>query len=505
MHFRRRLLPASWVAPQVAKRTTPFAAWPVTLNAAELTGLIGWPTGIVSMPGVSLGGCRLVAASPAVLTTGTIIADSIFPGDPRPLALGKEARLRHVHLLGPTGTGKSTLMVNMAVQDMEAGYGLVLIDPKADLVQEVLRRVPAHRQDDVILLDPADTAQVVGFNPLRASDPDQAEVVVENLVGTFKSLYRFSWGPRLDDILRAALMTLTSGPDATLCEVPLLLTDASFRRRLVGRLDDPVGLESFWGWYEGLSEPERQVALGPVMNKVRAFLGRPRIRNIIGQSRPKLDLGNALSEGKILLVSLASGLLGDEAAALLGALIVAELWHATTARAELPPSQRRPVMAYLDEWQHFLHLPTPMGQVLAEARGLGLGMVLAHQHLQQLPADTQHAVLANARSRTVFQLAAGDARLVAKELGGIFTADDLTGLGPYEVVTQIYAGGATQTPATARTRPLPKATSDPEAIRRHSRERYGVARQDVEASIRQRQGHRTEAPVGQRAKPRRQP
>ena len=207
---------------------------------------------------------------------------------------------------------------------------------------------------------------------------------------------------------------------------------------------------------------------------------------MVGQATPKLVLPEVLAEGKVLIVSLASGLLGDEAAALLGALVVAELWHATTARAGLPASGRTPVMAYLDEWSRFLHLPTPMAAVLAEARGLGLGMVVAHQHLAQLPADARDAVLSNARSRVVFQLPDSDARIVGRALGGVFTADDLTGLGAYEVVAQLFASGTTQPPASARTRPMPPTLVDPEAVRRHSRERYGVAREEVDAAIRRR-------------------
>lgn len=498
VHFERRLMSEATVARRMIQRRVPFVEWPGAFGSVELAGLIGWPVDAVAIPGLILGGCRLVPASPLIPSTGTVVGDALFPGDVRPLALDTEARLRHTHIVGPTGTGKSTLLCNMIVSDIAAGYGVVVLDGKGDLVEAVLERLPAWRQD-IIVLSPADGERPVGFNPLHAVDADQAEVVVENLVGLFKSLYRYSWGPRLDDILRAALLTLTTTGKATLCEVPLILNDPTYRRRLVGRLDDPTGLESFWGWYESISDAERQVALGPVMNKVRAITMRPRIRSIIGQSDPKLDMSEVVNSGKVLLVSLASGLLGEEAAALMGALVVAELWHATTARAGLPPARRRPVMAYVDEWQKFVHLPTPMGEVLAEARGLGLGMVLAHQTIVgQLPDDVRHAVLANARSRVAFALPSEDARLVARELGGIFTADDLQGLGPYEVVCQLFAAGSTQPPATARTRPLPEPSSDPDEIRRASRERYGVDRGEVEMAIRGRQSRGTDAPIGRR-------
>lgn len=487
VHLQRRLINERFVAARLNQHRVPLIAWPGAFNAEELSGLIGLPIDATSIPGLLLGGCRQVAASPRVVRTGTVIADSTFPGDQRPLALDEQGRLRHVHVVGPTGTGKSTLLVNMVTQDLAAGCGVVLLDPKGDLAADVLARVPNHRRGDVIVLDPADEARPVGLNPLRAADGSSAEVVVENLVGLFKSLYRSSWGPRTDDVLRAALMTLAASGDATLCEVPQLLTDPNYRRRLVGRLDDPIGLESFWGWYEALSDGERLTVVGPVLNKVRAFSMRPRVRSIIGQATPALDLGDVLEGGKVLVVSLASGLLGEEAAALLGALVIAELWHATTARAGRPSAARTPVMAYLDEWQHFLHLPTPMASVLAEARGLGLGMTLAHQHLGQVPEAARNAVLSNARSRVIFQLPAGDARLLARELGGLLSADDLQGLGAYEVVTQLYASGSTQAAATARTRPMTSETSDADEIRAASRTRYGVDRGEVEAAIRARQ------------------
>lgn len=501
VHLTRRLIPESSVARAITRRVAPPFAWPNTYNVQELSGLIGWPVGAVSVPGLALGGSRLLAASPNIPTTGTILADSNFPGNGRPLALDIEGRLRHVHVLGPTGTGKSTLLVQMVLQDLLAGRGAILLDPKGDVVQAVLERVPVGRRGDVVVLDPADAERQVGLNPLRASDADQAEVVVENLVGLFRSLYRSSWGPRTDDILRAALGTLARSGDFTLCEVSLILTDPNFRRRLVGQLDDPIGLEAFWGWYQALSDGERQTVVGPVLNKVRAFTMRPRVRAIVGQARPAISMTEVLASGKVLLCSLASGVLGDEAAALLGALVVAELWNATTARAGMPAEKRPPVMAYLDEWQHFVHLPTPMASVLAEARGLGLGMTLAHQEMGgQLTPDLRNAVLANARSRVLFQLPANDARLMERQLGGLLSSDDLQGLGAWEVACQLYAGGSTQAPATGRARPLPPPSADPDEIRRWSREQYGVDRKEIELAIRRRQMGATTGPIGRRPK-----
>lgn len=506
LHPERRAMSNHRAGRRLVERVVPLVGWPGEYATSELAELIGWPVGVDQVPGLQLAGYRLLAPSPLVPEVGTVLADSTFPGMARPLALDLEARLRHVHVFGPTGTGKSVTLANMAVQDMAAGYGVVMLDPKGDLIAEVLARMPEHRRADVIVLDPADDARPVGLNPLRPMEGVSAEVVVENLVGLFKALYGANWGPRTDDIMRAALLALSRTGRATLCEVPLLLTDKDARRRITADLDDPVGLGAFFDWYDRLRPAEQLTMTAPALNKVRAFTMRPRVRGIIGQATPLLDMRSVLAEQKILLVSLASGLLGEEAAALLGALVVAELWHATTARAALPPAERRPVMAYLDEWQHFVALPTPMATVLAEARGLGLGMTLAHQYLHQLPADTRSAVLSTARSRVVFQLQHEDAALAARPMAGMLSERDLQGLGAYEVVVQAYAGGSTQPPATGVTRPLPPPCSDPEALRAASRQRYGMDATDVEARLRQRHARSGErkadkaasAPVGRK-------
>ena len=205
------------------------------------------------------------------------------------LALSVSDSLRHLHVIGPTGVGKSTLLLGLITQDMAAGRGVIVVDPKGDLAADVLDRVPPGRTGDVVVLDPADEACPVGFN-LLAGPAETSELLVDQLVGTLHNLWRANWGPRTDDILRAALLTLVGQPGMTLCEVPLLLTDAGFRRRLVGRVDDPVALGPFWAWYEALSEAERPQAIGPVLNKLRAFLLRRSLRNVLGQADARLDL-----------------------------------------------------------------------------------------------------------------------------------------------------------------------------------------------------------------------
>jgi hypothetical protein len=499
VHFQRSLRPERWAASDLCRRLSPLFAWPLLLNAQELSGLLGIPVEAEQVPGLLLGGCRQLAPSPAIPSSGVVLGFSTFPGSERAIALDPQAQMRHLHAVGPTGTGKSTLLLNLITQDIVLGRGVTVLDPKGDLVADVLERIPSRRRDDVIVVDAADEIAPVGINPLRAVHGN-GEVIVENLVGLMHSLWSFSWGPRMDDILRAAMLTLVQKPGMSLVEVPALLLQDSFRRRLLGALDDPVGLESFWGWYQNLSDAERSTVVAAPLNKLRAFTMRPRIRRVIGQSDPKLDMREVLRGGKIVLVNLASGLLGQDAAALLGTLIVAELWNATTARAGLPQRQRRLHVAYLDEFQHFLHLPTPIATVLAEARGLGLGMVLAHQHLHQLPTEIREGVLANARSRVVFQVSRSDATVLARELSSTLTSDDLQGLGAYEIVASVFAGGQVSYPCTARTLPAPPVISDADEIRAASRKRYGQPIAEIDADIASRTAPRSSAPIGTTAR-----
>jgi hypothetical protein len=487
VHLFRRNVLSSVASRRLTEHRLPLLAMPATLNAAELGALIAFPLGDVSLPGLRLGGCRQLAPASDIPRVGRVVAQATFPGAERPLALSVPDSLRHLHVIGPTGSGKSTLLLGLIAQDMAAGRGVVVLDPKGDLVADVLDRVPARRLNDVIVLDPSDEDRPVGLNLLRAGEADR-ELVAEQLVGTLHNLYQASWGPRTDDILRSALLTLVGVPGMTLAEVPLLLTDVGFRRRLVGRVNDPIALGPFWGWFDAMSDAERAQAIGPVMNKLRAFLLRRRLRNVIGQAQPHLDLDQAISSSKIVLVPLAKGLLGEEAAALIGSLVVARVWQAVQRRSAMPQADRPTTIMVIDEFQDYLRLPLSLADVLAQARGLGLGLTLAHQHLGQLPTPLQGAVLANARSRVIFQVASADARTLARELSPHLQAADLQGLGAYEVVATLSAGSRVAPPATGVTLTPPPVTGYGETARQRSRQRYGISRTDVEAAILARHG-----------------
>ena len=435
-------------------------SWPIALNVRELATLCGWPLGKLVYPGVDCSGARLLRAAEPVARKGRVVAISTYPGAERPLALRVSDSLQHVHILGPTGTGKSTLLLNLITQDMAAGLGVCLLDPKGDLVEDVLCRVPEQRKNDVVVLDVADEQRPVGLNVLQGGNRPP-ELIADQVLAVFHDLYRENWGPRTQDILHAALLTLADRPGMTLCALPVLLSNPRFRRSAVAGVTDEVALKPFWVWFENISEGERQQAIGPVMNKLRAFLLRPRMRAVLGQAEPAFDLTSVFTEHKILLISLAEGAVGPEAAALLGSLAVSQLWQAALGRVRVPAKERAPVMIYLDEFETFVHLPTDLGDVLAQARGLACGMTLAHQHLGQLPSGLRSAVLADARSRVCFQMGNEDARLIAATSPDL-EAQDLQGLGPYEIYASLVANGNVTPFASGRTLKPAEPTSDPQ-------------------------------------------
>lgn len=483
--FRVRRLPCELVAAQVAQASAEPFGWPCLLNAAELAAFAGIPIGEPRLPGLTLGASPQLPPAAEIPSEGRVLGIATFPGAERPVAIAPDDNsFRHLHCIGPTGSGKTSLALNLICADLAAGHGVIVVDPKGDMTS-VLGRIPPHRARDVILLDPSDEQQPVGFN-LLAGTAD--ELAADQVVALFKGLYPAFWGPRTDDLMRAATLTLTRQPGMTLAELPLILTDEGFRRRLTSNLDDYV-LTGFWAWYEALTPGERAQAVGPVLNKLRTFLLRKRLRNVIGQSRSTFSLAEVLAEQKVLLVNLSKGgALGDDASRLLGSAVLAQLWQAVQARAALPESKRPPVFCYVDEFQDFVGGSTPasFADFLAQARSYRFGVALLHQGFFQLPSDLKQAVLTNARSRVAFQLAHTDAVTLAKEFGPDVSPDDLGALGAFEAVAQVSAGSQVSRPVSIKTPPPPPATGSAEVIRARSRERYGRPVAEVEAELRAR-------------------
>lgn len=493
--LRRRLLP-SWV---VTRRIAGMASARngSVMRADEVAAAVAVPLGAPQLPGLVLSGARVLTPNALIPNTGLVLGDALAVDVARPVAIALSEVRRGLHLCAPTGAGKSTALLHIGAQLMAAGQALVVIESKGDLVAELAGQVPRARTSDVIVFDPADRARPVGFNLIGGTE--EADLVVDHVVGQFRARYGAAGlGPRSEDILRAALLTLATEPGRyTLCEVEPLLMNPAFRQRLVAKLDEPV-LESFWAWFASLSEAARAEAVAPLGNKLRTYTLRARLRAVIGQAEG-IDVAAVLAERKILLVSLAKGLVGEDAAALLGAAMVSRLWAAIMARAGMPELRRPPATIVCDEFQDFASLPLAFGDAVAQSRGYGVGWVLAHQNLAQLDPKTRAAVLANCRSRLVMQTTADDAATFAREFAPHVEATDLKGLGPFEGYAAVSTGAAVAPPVTIRTRPAPAPQTDGDEIRERSRIRYGTAPADVDAAIRVRvQGSRPAAPVGGR-------
>ncbi len=406
----------------------------------------------------------------------------------RPVVLSPQDSRQHVHVLGPTGSGKSALMTTMALDDIAAGQGVGVIDPKGDLVRALLERIPDDARSRVILIDPARRDRPVGLNILECSDPEEQELLCDAVVTIFRRHFEQFWGPRTDDVMRSAVLTLLRHGDATLCEIPLLLLQFEARQRYLRGLDDPIGLGSFWRQYDEMSEGQRLQVVGPVLNKLRAFLLRRTVRNILGQPKSTVDLGKAMDNGAIVLVSLAKGLLGEETSRLLGSFIVARVWQEVQHRADRPEASRRDFSWYMDEFPDYLNLTQSLDDVLVQARGYRVGLTLAHQHMGQLRGSTRDAIIANARTRIVFQCSLDDSRYLAQEYEPYLSARQLQNLQSFQVAIRLCVDRHTLPPFTGTTAMLPPSLGVDHAasIAETALTRDGRDRDQVEAEILQR-------------------
>lgn len=488
----------------------PVVDWPCQINAAELAGVLGWPVGNPRLAEVTYTGRRQLPptaglwtpdlAAPLV-TPGRyrVIGQTTYPGRQGLVHLPPADALHHLQLIGPTGTGKSTALGHLIEADMHAGRSVVVIEPKADLVAAVLDRVPAHRTDDVVLIDPADPDWAVGLNVLAGSP----ELAADRFVHVVHTMNPESWGPRTSQVLYASALTLARAGH-TLAELPHLLTDNAYRARLVAAHPDPLGVGGFWQWFNALSAAERGQVIGPAMNRLSAFLARPAVRAMVGQPAPRFSLRRVFRERPILLVNLAKGLIGPEAARLLGSLVLSQLWQAALARAVVPQERRHPVMVYVDEFGDYTSgLPVDFGDLLVQARGLGVALTVAHQALHQLDTSTRAGVMSNARSRVVFQTTAADeARHLAEALGGGLTPADLTVLGAFEAYATLLHDHATRPPVSLATLPPTQPLGTTDAVRQRSREQWAAPTADVDAAIlARRRPPDDDAPTGRRPRP----
>lgn len=397
---------------------------------------------------------------------------------PKKLSISPGDSLEHTHLIGLTGSGKSTAMQHLILADIKAGRSVLVIDPKADLANDILARIPEERAADVVVIDPSDCIPV-GLNPLSLKNPRNKTLIADAILSVLKELWRDSWGVRIQDILSAALLTLIEVDGASLLWLPPLLTDEHFRRKITSQAKDKVTLQPFWNQFEALSEMQRRQQIEPVLNKLRQFLLRPGLRNILGQAHPKFNLTDLFQQRKIVLVPLNKGIVGGETARLLGSLIVGLTWTLALSRASIPPERRHIVGVYIDELQDYISLPADLSDALAQARGLGVGMTLAHQYRDQLPTEIRAGIDANCRNKIVFGLNAKDAKDMAA-MAPELSAEDFMALPRYQIYTSFQQGGKNTGWVQGRTLPPTPALRDPVELRALSMETYGVPAEDVE-------------------------
>ena len=329
------------------------------------------------------------------------------------LWLEAHARLQHLHIIGRTGTGKSTLIHNLFAQDIFTGHGAALLDPHGDLAFEILNAIPTHRTRNTIYFNPSDLAHPVGFNPLSGVPLEQRAVAADGILAAFKHQWSDSWGPRLEHILFNCVRLLLDMPHASLLAIPKLLTNNTYRQKVLNHATDQVNI-SFWkNEYGTWNERYRTDAIAPVLNKVNRFLASPAIRNCLGQSKNTLDLRRVMDDGQLFIANLSKGLLGEGHANLLGSLLVSSFQLAAQSSADVSEDERRPFFLYADEFQNFA--TDSFATILSEARKYRLSLTIVHQYLDQLPPGLRSAVLGNTGSTIAFRVGGEDATAMARE------------------------------------------------------------------------------------------
>ncbi|MEV8504521.1 type IV secretion system DNA-binding domain-containing protein [Actinoplanes sp. NPDC051475] len=417
-------------------------------GASELAALAALPRDL-AVPGLDRARAKSMPVPVGVPSGGRgvqVLGDAEVGG--HSVGISVEDARYHTHMVGQTGSGKTTLLANMIIDDIKAGRGTVVLDPHGDLILDVLDRIPESAAERIVLFDP-DQENPPTLNPLEGDDPD---LVVDNLVSIFSSIFTKAWGPRMDDVMRVSCLTLLRHPNVTLQHIPPLLNSAQFRSEMVVGLDDPDGLAGFWQWYDSMSDGVRAQVIGPVLARLRAFLLRDFVKRTMRSPRSSFDMGKVL-DGGILLVRIPKGVLGEDTARLLGSLILARVWQAAAARANTPVEQRKDCSIYLDEAQNFLTLASSLDTMLAEARKYRLRMILAHQDLAQFPRELLAAASANARNKIFFSVAPEDARVLARHTLPELDEHDLSHLDAYTAAARLMACGRQTATFTMKTRP----------------------------------------------------
>jgi len=464
----------------------------IIMNTEEIATIYHYPTSLIDTPNISWTYSRK-SEPPANLP----VADCNYIGNTtyrsKQLMFGLangDDRLRHMYLIGKSGTGKSTLLESMISQDIANGAGVGVLDPHGETIEKVLERIPDHRIKDVIYFDPSDTEKPMGLNLLEMSDPSQKNLMASGLVAAIKQHFDYSWGPRLEYLLNYAILTLLDVPGTTMLGITRLMEDQNYQKYILHQVKDPLVLKFWETEFKEMKGNQKLVteAIAPIQNKVNRFLASTTIRNILGQRYSTLNIWEAMNEGKILLMNLSKGKIGADNANLLGALLVSRIQFFALQRANIPYEKRRPFYLYVDEFQNFA--TGSFEEILSESRKYKLGLYLTHQFTAQLPETLLKAVFGNVGTIATFSLGAPDAKVLEGEFAPYFNAEDIISLERFYIYIKLMIDGMTSHPFSARILVpwedpnfmVPKSPNKEKVIQ-YSRETYGVDREYVESKI----------------------
>lgn len=496
-----------------ADLNTAHVPWhfPLMLSVKELANFLLLPAGEEELPGTpGLHPKRTLPPSwyrsPTNKKSDRSFAISMDTINPKKLSISPRDSLEHCHLIGPTGSGKSTAMLHLILADIKAGRSVLVLDPKADLVTDILMRIPEERVGDVVIIDPSDSCPC-GFNPLAFKDYGNPSLIADAILSVLKEIFSDSWGIYTQDVLTASLLTLVEAENATLLWLLPLLTDENFRRKVTANIKDRMALKPFWDQFEALRDTEKRTQISPVLNKLRQLTLRPGLRNILGQAKPKFSLTDLFYKRRIVLVPLNKGITGGGTSRLIGSLIVGLTWTLALSRAGIPAEKRHIVSIFIDELQDYLSLPTDLSDALAQARGLGIGLTLAHQYRDQLPLDIRSGIDANARNKIVFGLNSRDAKDMAA-MAPELSAEDFMALPRYQIYASIQSNGRNTGWVQGKTLPPPPALREAAELKAMSQATYGIPAEQVEEDYLKLFGDGGEAPpewedaaIGRRKRP----
>lgn len=482
--FRRPIFLRNQLLKRIKERsTTFFEKRHQILNAQELA-TIWHPPGFLLAGVKNIAWGKTLAGEPPenlpAATTATdedkkdvnYFATTEFKNQSTIFGIKTQDRRKHVYIIGKTGAGKSTLIANMAIDDIRKDRGVGIIDPHGDLSETILDFIPKRRINDVVYLEPFDTNRAFSLNVLEVRNLQQKDLVASGIVSIFYKIYKDSWGPRLEYILRNVILTLLDIPNATLVDVLRLLADANDRKKMLAHVKDPVILDFWQKEFAKMPDSLRAEAISPIQNKVGQFVSSKLIRNIIGNAKSTINLEEIMNEGKILILNLSQGKLGEDNASLLGAMIITQIQLAAMNRSYMKEEERRDFFLYVDEFQNFA--TSSFAKILSEARKYRLSLTLANQYMGQLEEDIQKAIFGNVGTLMSFVVGGADAYILSKEFAEIYTENDLVSLGKFETVLKLSVEGMTSAPFPAKTLPLPSLKNEnKEKIVQQSKERYG--------------------------------